>query len=319
MKQNKFFVGILMCLIAVLSWGGMFPVMEDALKIMDPFYFTLFRYGIAAIVLLLLLLSIEGKKNLATEGRSAKIWFLGAMGFAGFSFLVFLGQQLAGPSGAVIAAVIMAVQPLLGAIVNLVTKKVIPKPFTILCMVIGLVGVVMVISKGDLSVFVSEESNLFAYLLILIGALCFVIYTMGGSSFPQWSPLRYSAVTTIYGFFSIIIIVGFATLVGWLHVPSLKMIDEVSGSLMYMSLIAGVLAFFVWNIGNKIITPINGILFMNMVPVTTFIISVFKGYQLTPFELAGAIITIASLIGNNLYVRKLNKPASVQLKDEVVQ
>ncbi|MFE0561808.1 EamA family transporter [Priestia megaterium] len=85
------------------------------------------------------------------------------------------------------------------------------------------------------------------------------------------------------------------------------MIDDVSGSLLYMALIAGVLAVFVWNTGNRIITPINGIVFMNMVPVTTFIITVIQGYHLTVFELVGALITITSLIGNNLYIRKLNK------------
>ena len=38
--KRKGILGLLMCLIAVLSWGGMFPIMEPALKIMDPFYFT---------------------------------------------------------------------------------------------------------------------------------------------------------------------------------------------------------------------------------------------------------------------------------------
>ena len=46
---------------------------------------------------------------------------------------------------------------------------------------------------------------------------------------------------------------------------------------------------------------------MNMVPVATFIITVIQGYHLTVFELVGALITITSLIGNNLYIRKLNK------------
>ncbi|MEC3883373.1 DMT family transporter [Halobacillus sp. HZG1] len=320
MKQNnKFLIGILMCLVAVVAWGGMFPVMGSALKVMDPFYFTLFRYGIASIIFVFLLTKQEGKKKLSPDGAFKKVTFLGTMGFAGFSFLVFLGQQLAGQSGAVIAAVIMAVQPLLGALVLLVTKKIVPKPLTFFFMVSGLVGVVMVISKGDLSVFVSEDTNLLAYLFILLGALCFVIYTMGAGTFPGWSPLRYSAVTSIFGTISITVIVGLATFIGWLKVPTLTMVQDISGELMYMSLIAGVMAFFAWNIGNKIITPINGILFMNMVPVTTFIISVIQGYQLTTFELIGALITIASLVGNNLYVRKVNHRTSAQTKLRAAQ
>lgn len=303
-----------MCLIAVTSWGAMFPVMGNTLQIMDPFYFTLIRYVIAMVVLVLLLIVIEGKGKFSTEGKVKKLWFLGTMGFTGFSFLVFLGQTLAGPSGALIAAVIMAVQPLLGVIVNWITKKGAPKPLTVLFMLTGLIGVVMVISKGDLSVFVSEEGNILAYPMILIGALCFVIYTMGGNSFPEWSPLRYTTVTTIFGSVSNLILVGLATLIGWLKLPTLSMLEDVSGSLLYMALIAGVLAVFVWNTGNRIITPVNGILFMNMVPITTFIITVTQGYPLTSFELIGALITIASLILNNLYIRKLNKQISPQPK-----
>ncbi|WP_242169371.1 DMT family transporter [Priestia koreensis] len=304
MSQNKYGLGILMCLIAVLSWGGMFPIMGDALKVMDPFNFTLFRYGLATLVLIVLLVGVEGSKKLATDGRLLRVWFLGTMGFTGFSTLVFLGQKLAGSSGAVIAAVIMAVQPLLGVVVNFVTKRVVPKFVTVIFMLTGLIGVFMVITKGDVSTLSSGDTNIFSYFLILAGALCFVIYTMGGSSFPHWSPLRYSTVTSIYGTVSILIIVVVATAFGWLHIPTISMITDVSGAILYTALIAGVVAFFVWNTGNRMITPINGILFMNMVPVTTFIISVIRGYDLSTFELIGAIITIASLIANNLYVRK---------------
>jgi len=303
-SQNKYGLGILMCLIAVVSWGGMFPIMGDALKVMDPFNFTLFRYGLATLVLIVLLVGVEGSKKLSTDGRLVRVWFLGTMGFTGFSTLVFLGQKLAGSSGAVIAAVIMAVQPLLGVVVNFVTKRVVPKFITVIFMLTGLIGVFMVITKGDVSTLSSGDTNIFSYFLILAGALCFVIYTMGGSSFPHWSPLRYSTVTSIYGTVSILIIVVVGTAFGWLHIPTISMITDVSGAILYTALIAGVVAFFVWNTGNRMITPINGILFMNMVPVTTFIISVVRGYDLSTFELIGATITIASLIANNLYVRK---------------
>ncbi|RMA90205.1 DMT family transporter [Priestia megaterium] len=319
MESKKFLIGILMCLTAVVSWGGMFPIMGSALKIIDPFYFTLFRYVSASIVLVLLLLLIEGLKGFSTEGNLSKIWFLGTMGFAGFSFFVFLGQRLAGSSGAVIAAVIMAVQPLLGVIVNFITTRAVPKLLTVLFMLTGLIGVVMVISKGDVSTFVEKDANISAYLFILLGALCFVIYTMGGSSFSNWSPLRYSTLTSLYGTISIIIIVSLGTLLGWLKAPSVSTVNDVSGALFYTAFIAGVLAFFVWNIGNRLITPINGILFMNMVPVTTFIISVIQGYHLSTFELAGALITVGSLIGNNLYTRKINKKEAVHLTESTAR
>lgn len=304
MNRNKFMFGVFMCLIAVLSWGGMFPIMGDTLKIIDPFYFTAFRYVSATVVFAVLLLIIERKKFTSTEGKFGKLLFFGTMGFAGFSFLVFLGQKIAGPSGAVVASIMMAVQPLLGVILNWIVKRAKPSAFTLLCMLTALVGVVIVITKGDLGVLFSKDTNLFADLLILLGACCWVTYTMGGSYFPGWSPLRYTAVTSFYGSISIVIIVATATFLGLLKIPTIQTVFDVSGALFYMIFIAGVLAVFCWNAGTKSITPINGILFMNMVPITTFVISVIKGYNLSTLEFVGAFITIVSLVANNLYLRK---------------
>ncbi|MEH7464090.1 DMT family transporter [Bacillus thuringiensis] len=312
MKKDKFMLGIIMCLVAVLSWGGMFPIMGGALKVMDPFYFTALRYVTATVVFIILLIAIEGKKFISPEGKSGKLLFFGTMGFAGFSFLVFLGQKLAGPSGAVVASIMMAVQPLLGVLVNWLVKRVKPRKLTLIYMFTALIGVILVITKGNLSVLFSKDTNLFADLLILIGALCWVIYTMGGSYFSGWSPLRYTTLTSFFGSISIVVIVGLATAFGWLKMPTIEMIYDVSGALFYMIFIAGVLAVFCWNLGNKTITPINGILFMNMVPITTFIISIINGYNMSTVELLGALITIFSLIANNIYLRKQAKSAALK-------
>jgi len=71
-----------------------------------------------------------------------------------------------------------------------------------------------------------------------------------------------------------------------------------------MSLIAGVVGVLMWNVGNKILTPQNGSLFMNLVPVVTFVIEVMQGYNLSVIELLGAIITIVSIILNNVLQRR---------------
>lgn len=52
MNRNTLLTGITYCLIPVLAWGGMFPVMQVALKVLDPFYFTTIRYIWAGLILL---------------------------------------------------------------------------------------------------------------------------------------------------------------------------------------------------------------------------------------------------------------------------
>lgn len=122
MKKNQI-LGIVMCLIATLSWGGMFPVMQDTLKHIDTFNFTFLRYGSASIIFLIVLSIVEGKKSFEVKGNKGKLLLLGTLGFAGFNFLVFLGQKLAGASGAIIASIMMGVQPLIATLFNWILNK----------------------------------------------------------------------------------------------------------------------------------------------------------------------------------------------------
>lgn len=70
MNRNTILTGITYCLIPVLAWGGMFPVMQVALKVLDPFYFTTIRYIWAGLILLGMLIVFEGKDVLRLEGQS---------------------------------------------------------------------------------------------------------------------------------------------------------------------------------------------------------------------------------------------------------
>ncbi|WP_270314506.1 DMT family transporter [Leuconostoc citreum] len=301
--SKKHFSGLVLCLVAVFSWGGMFPIMAPALKIMDPFYFTLFRYGSVAIIFSIILLIIEGPKAFKPEGQALRLWIFGTSAFAGFSFLVFLGQQIAGSSGVIIASIMMAIQPLLGVLVGWVYRGVKPTIASLIAMVIAALGVFMVVTKGHSATLLAGHNTIWAVILLLLGALCWVIYTAGGSDFPKWSILRYSTLTSIYGVLSVIVLLFIATSAGWLRFPNMNQITGVSGALVYMITLAGVIAVFAWSMGNRIIGSINGILFMNLVPITAFVISIINGYQVSAFELVGCLITICALIGNNIYNR----------------
>ena len=71
-----------------------------------------------------------------------------------------------------------------------------------------------------------------------------------------------------------------------------------------MSVFSGVIGVLLWNIGNKLLTPKNGSLFMNLVPITTFLIEIMFGYKLTNVELIGVTMTILAIVLNNLFQRK---------------
>lgn len=304
--MNSYLKGLLCCLLATVSWGGMFPVMTHALTYIDPFNFTTFRYGIAGIAFALLLLFREGRNSFRLKGeRWGLAWLFGTLGFAGFGFLVFLGQSLAGPGGALTASIMMATMPMLGLLTIWALKKVRPHASTMAFILLSFSGVVLVITNGDIFVVLNSPINLAANLLLIAGALCWVLYTIGGSYFPDWSPLRYTTMTTLLGMISVVLIDLFLVGSGTISVPSAASIITIVPHLLYMALVAGLMAVLCWNVGNRIITPTNGVLFMDVVPITAFIVSALNGVVPTNMQITGAVITATALVLNNLNQRKL--------------
>ena len=308
--KGKIVMGALYCLVAGVAWGAQFPIAGSVLKLIDPFYFTLLRYLAVSLILVALLIIAEGTRALSFEGKAKWLWLFGTMAFTVYNFLVFLGQKTAGPSGAVLASIMMALMPITSVLVMWVYKKTAPSKFTMGCILVAFLGVSLVITKGDITVLSSTGGNLIPALLILTGVFGWVIYTVGGSNF-NWSPLRYTTLSCILGTASALVIVVLGTIAGYLKVPDVGTVATIRWEMGYMIVISGVLAIFSWNAGNRALTPINGILFINLVPVTTFVISILSGYNMSKLEVTGTIITIAALVSNNLYQRKLIRAKSV--------
>lgn len=309
--MNSYLKGLLCCLLATISWGAMFPVMTSALTKMDPFNFTTFRYGIAGVAFALLLLYREGGRAFHLQGeRWGLAWLFGTLGFAGFGFLVFLGQYLAGPEGALTASIMMATMPMLGLLTIWALKKIRPRGKTFAFILLSFSGVVLVITKGNIAAVLHSATSLTASSLLIAGALCWVLYTVGGSYFPGWSPLRYTTLTTLLGMTSIAVTDILLVASGTIAAPSIVALISVMPHLLYMALIAGLMAVLCWNIGNSIITATNGVLFMDVVPVTAFTVSALNGVVPTPIQIIGATITAIALILNNLSQRKTARQAA---------
>ena len=306
--QHHYTRGVLCCLIATASWGGMFPVMTDALTRVDPFTFTSLRYFIAGIAFFLLLAATEGRKGIDLKGQRVWLaWLFGTAGFTGFGFLVFLGQQLSGREGPLTASTMLATQPMLGLLVNWLMRKVVPPAYSFVFILLSFCGVVLVITKGDPIALMREPQSFGANALMLGGALCWVIYTVGASFFPKWSPVKYTAYSTLLGLTSVLALNAFFYAINLVPVPTAAAIGSVLPHLAYMAFGAGVVGVLCWNIGNRILTPLNGVLFMDVVPLTAFAVSALQGVIPVHSQIVGACTTGLALVCNNLYLRYRNR------------
>ncbi|MCK7549668.1 DMT family transporter [Marinobacter koreensis] len=315
MNPRQTLIAILLLLAATMSWGGMFPVAKPALAILDPYYMTWIRYGAAAIIFLVLLMVREGKGSLRTEGRLPALFLLGSLGFAGFNLLAFNGLAHTRPEH---GAVIMATMPMITVLLTWLFQGTRPAGFTMMMILLAFSGVFLVITGGDpVRAFSGGEAHW--DLLFLAGAVCWVTYTMGGARFPSWSPLRYTAITCTLGVITLGAISLTLTAAGIIRTPSATTLVNLAAPLSYLIIMGGVVAVLSWNTGIRMLGAVNGVLFINFVPITAFTIGALKGHAFSATEIIGALFVITALVLNNLFLRRVQsgvRPESAGSVDE---
>ncbi len=301
--RNNVIVGAILCFIAAASWGAMFPVAHSAFNHIDPFYFTIIRYVSVTIILVAILLWKEGKQAFRFEGRGLHLWFFGTMAFTVYNLFIFWGEDLLGEPGVMVASIMESLMPMISIVIGWMIFKKSTHFFTLICVLVSFIGAMLVITKGDIKAFLGATDHLIPSMLIFIAVIGWVIYTMGGSEFRDWSALRYSTLSCLLGTFTALVIVIGATLFGYISIPSSEDLIATSPHLLFMIVFPGVIALLGWNIGVSILSPLNGLLFINFVPVTTLLVSIFQGYHVTIFDLLGTVLIIFSLLSNNIFVR----------------
>lgn len=298
-------------LVAALSWGAMFPIAASALHRVDPFPLTAIRYGIAVPVFLALLVAMEGRQALRGHGRTLELFILGSVGFAGFNLLSYVGLEHTRPQD---ASLIVAAQPLLMVLGLWLIYRQAPARATLAAMLAALAGVALVISRGHLSNLVHGSSG---DLLILIGSVGWVFYTLGARRFPEFSPLRYTALSATGGTLTILAATAVVTATGGEALPSTGDLSAVWLQIVFVIFAGGVIAVLAWNEGIKRLGPPNGTLFITLVPVVAFAIAIGQGYRPGGFELAGALLTIAALVAANVAGREaIRRPSWLAWRPE---
>lgn len=300
MLKKEVWIGALLCLIASMSWGAMFPVAHVALQIIDPFYFSFIRYAIVGLILTIILYFKEGRSSFKLEGKGMLLVILGTMAFVVYNMCVFLGQQMMGTAGTVVASIMEVLMPSITVLILWLTTRKKPAKAALRNIIIAFIGAILVISRGELSFFNMGGQQLIPILFIFAGVVGWVIYSLGGARFNGWSVLRYSTLTCLLGSAVSFIIVIAATMMGWISVPTIAELSAVKLHMAFMIVVPGLIALLSWNKGLQLLSSTHGVLFINFVPITTFVIIAIQGYSINYFEIIGTVLIIAALIHNTL-------------------
>jgi drug/metabolite transporter (DMT)-like permease len=292
-----------------VAWGGQFVVGKSALASVNAFPLTTIRYAVAASLWLAVLWFVEGRGALRLGGRARRLLWLGTLGFAAFNLLAYTGLAHAQPQS---ASLIVALAPLLTALVLWRRTRVLPRTRTFVLLGIALAGVSLVISHGHPTSIFSGAIG-WGDGLVLAGVFSFVLYGLGAAELPEFSALRYTALTAALGWLALAAISAVATGSGLVPLPSFDQLWSVSPQIAYLAIPGAFLAVLFWNAAIGMIGAQNAVLFGNLIPITTFAIEIGRGYRPGAVEIAGAALTIAAVIANNLLTRR---PQAIDAADQ---
>lgn len=299
-NTRHYAIGSTYLLVTAIIWGLQFPVAKGAFEIVDAFHSSVFRFGVPALIMVILLWMFEGRKGFTLNRESAEIAGLGILGMCATPSLIFGGLMLTRPE---IAAVIVATQPIISVLVQRLWQKEKTDLLSTLCVVVAFFGVITVVTRWDTSLHMSRE-ELTGDLMIFTGAVCWVIYSIACGRYPNWSNLRLTAWTLSYGSIGNLLLVITLVSAGWLGVPSGSDWFEVRFELIFLAFIGVLVAMYSWNSGSRMIGAINAMLFVNLIPVVTFGVRYLQGHRFELVELLGASLVIAALLIQNFALRR---------------
>ena len=300
--NSRFAQGVFLVFVTVLLWGVQFPVAKSAFASVDAFHVTAIRYALGALALVALLVWLEGRAALSYYGRFWATSLVGLVGMCASPMFVFLGLALSSPEH---AAIIVALQPSMTALADWALRGRRPGRFTLACLALAFAGVATVVTRGD-PVHAFAKGGLAGDILVLLGAGCWVSYTMAAEIFTGWSALRFTTLTIIPGSLGCIAATAALVSAKVSVVPGAAALAGVGWHLVYLTLGGIVISMLCWNAGNQRIGSLNTMLLMNLVPVVTFAVRFAQGASPSSLELFGAALVISSLVANNLYLRRVS-------------
>jgi drug/metabolite transporter (DMT)-like permease len=293
--------GLAWATLAILCWAPMFSIGKRTLPVLDAFALGTVRYALGVVLFVLLLVAVEGRRAFRYEGRFVPAAGAGLLGIAGFNLFVWIGLVHTLPEH---ASIILALQTPLTALAVWLTRGQRPATFTLGCVCVAIAGVFLVVTRGAPATLLQGGGALFGDLLVLLGAICWVAYTLSAARlFPSWSPLRFTVLTCIPGFGGLAAAHAIALALGFATLPTLAALAEVGWQIAYFAVCSVVLGVLAFNAATRRLGPLNTMLMLNMVPIGVFAIEAALGRSFTAIEIAGALTVIGALVANNLYLR----------------
>jgi drug/metabolite transporter (DMT)-like permease len=273
-------------ILVALFWGGTFIATRIAAQTFEPFMGASIRYIIACIFLLPLAWKTNRDFLLVNKKQLFQLCLLGFSGIFAYNFFFFKGLKLVPASH---GALLVALNPMMVMLFSAWKYGEKIKKIRIIGMLISLLGVVVVISRGHpLELFSSFQ---WGDAFMLGCPVTWAVYTIAGKeALKTTTPIQASAWAALSGCIMLLLFAGTETYPDF--VPG-----KVWIALSYLGIIGTVLAFVWYYEGVVKLGVTRTAVFNNLVPVFALILSVFiLREQVQMYTYIGAALVIGGVV-----------------------
>ncbi|MBI3479613.1 MAG: DMT family transporter [Nitrosomonadales bacterium] len=286
----------LLVTITTFFWGANFVLAAPVLANLPPMWAAAVRFLLGA-ALMFTIAGIRRDDLLVLLRRHAAAYLLlGTVGITAFNLLFFYAMQ---SSSANNAALIMAINPLLTALLAAAFLGEKPTVRHWLALPIALLVVVVVISQGNMDKFASMDFS-HGDLLLLAATLSWALYNVLSR--------RYMPPGSAIANTSWILAVGASLLLATAlasdsHIHALDLKASIAMAIMVVG--GTVLAYLFWGIGIARLGAARTSIFLNLVPVFAMLIGSFLGTLPSVAQVAGGFLVLGGVTISMLPPRRI--------------
>ena len=276
---------LFLSLLAVCIWAGNAIVNKLAAGAIPPGVIAFDRWFVAFLVLTPFVAR-------SVVRHRAAIWVhlpkLAGLGLLGMALCQGVGYYAAGFTTATNMGILLSLVPLLTVLLNTAFFRDVPSRRAMLGVALSLVGILLVITKGDAHVLLSQGVGRGDALMLFV-ALTFAAY---GILLKRWSsPMP--AFTSLYVQMACALIF---LLPSFMLEPSMKYSSSNIAMILYAAIPGSIVAPFVWMLSVQRLGANRVAVFMNLIPILTAVVAAaFLGESLHAYHLWGGGLTICGV------------------------
>lgn len=294
----KKYIGEFALLFNTLIWGGTFALIKNALTDISPMLFLALRFSIAAIIFLPFVYSSLKKTNRQTLIAGS---ILGIFYFSGFAAQTFgLNLTTATKSGFITGTFVVFIP-----ILQLIIEKRKPKWFNVFSVLIVLLGLIMLSSKGEnIFEFIKQLGSDFNFgdFLTLLCALLFafqVVYVDVFTRKYEYLPMVFVQllITGVGGF-----ILSYIFSISSLETVKFTFNSAVTTAIIYTAIFASIIATVIQLKFQKTVSPTKAGIIFSIEPIFAAVFAYFLlSEKISNFGLIGCVLIFIGLIVSEIF------------------